>query len=483
MADTELKYRLTLEDYSFNKGLKGASDQTKRLDNQFTGIYKSLNRIRATLNAIGAAFAISAIKNFGSAIIDSLKNYEYFSASLRTLLYGDRMTAKALEGQLISLAAKTPFSLTDVQEGSKQLLAYGFRPGAITKDLKMLGDVASGVGAPLNDIIYLYGTLKTQGRAYTRDIMQFTSRGIPIIGKLAEQFKVSEDKIKGMVEEGKIGFPQIEKAFKSMTSAGGQFFGMMDEQSKTVGGKLSNLGDSWEQLKVNIGKSQTGIINATVSWASELVSRINSVIAAENQLTDTLQKSGNKQLSFWEKRAALGGGFRGTLLNFVSQGLFGVNYSKTLESVLLGTQNRYNKGIAEATAGDDVQQKNARLNALMKIADLEINSLYKDGATKSSRELNLRLAVLQAAKESIKGNLNLLATEGKVKGGDVAPPLGSSVQEYQGAKALNVNITVNELGKIEQLNVNEMQDVNQLHTDWRKHLLELLNDSNQIANR
>jgi hypothetical protein len=473
MANTNLDYRLTLKKDGFSKGLKSATEDTKRLDGAMGKLSGGIKRIGI---GIAAAFSVGAIVNFGKSVIDALKNYEYFSASLRTLMYGDRNTAKALEGQLVKLAATTPFSLTDVQAGSRQLLAYGFKPGNVTKDLKMLGDMASGVGAPLTDIVYLYGTLKTQGRAYTRDINQFTNRGIPIIAELAKQFKVTEDKIKDLVTAGNIGFPQIEKAFKSMTSEGGQFFKMMDEQSLTVGGRLSNLGDSWEQLKVNIGKSQTGIINSTVSWVASLVEGINNVIAANNQLEESIKKSGQSQLSFWEKT---------TPLNILSQNLLGIDLQKTTKSQIMGIQSKFNRGISEATTGDDIKQKEARLNALTKLADLQIGQiLSRKGDEKSFREGSLKIAVLEAAKETIKGNLKLLKDEGSKAASDsTGAPLNSSVQEYHGAKALNVNITVNELGKIETLNVNEMNDVNQLHTDWRKHLLELLNDANQIANR
>ena len=70
-----------------------------------------------------------------------------------------------------------------------------------------------------------------------------------------------------MVSAGKIGFKDVEGAFKDMTKEGGQFFNLMDDQSKTVGGRLSNLSDSWEQLKVNIGKSQSGILSGTVTFS------------------------------------------------------------------------------------------------------------------------------------------------------------------------------------------------------------------------
>jgi hypothetical protein len=397
-------------------------------------------------------------------------------------MHGDRNTAKALEGQLVSLAATTPFSLTDVQAGSKQLLAYGFKPGNVTKDLKTLGDVASGVGAPLTDIVYLYGTLKTQGRAYTRDIMQFTSRGIPIIGELAKQYGVAESEVQKLVEAGKVGFPQIEKAFQSMTSSGGQFFGMMEEQSRTVGGQIERLGDSWEQLKVNIGKSQSGIIASSVNWASDLVGRLRTITEETNRMDEAFTKFGGQKFNVFQ---SIGGTIASVL---------GLNTDKTKTEMM----NRSIQSMYVNPSSRDLVSANQSKKLLAQFASNYISTYLQDsereklGFTRqiSNTEYKRTMSLIKAAQEQIEGNIRLLSDKGlKTKDesaamqSSVVTPLNSSVQEYQGAKAVNVNITVEELGKIETLNVSQMDSVNQLHTDWRKHLLELLNDANQIANR
>lgn len=135
MANTNLNYTLNLKNF-FSKGMKTAVDDTKKLDNQMGKLNTTVSRVGA---GIAAYFSINAISNFGRAVVDSLKNYEYFSASLRTLLRGDRMQAEALEKKLVTLARVTPFSLVDVQEGSKQLLAYGFGANTIVNNMKMLG--------------------------------------------------------------------------------------------------------------------------------------------------------------------------------------------------------------------------------------------------------------------------------------------------------------------------------------------------------
>lgn len=475
MASNDLEYRLTLKD-QFKKTMQGAASETKRLD---SAMGKLDGRLSTMGKAIGGYFAFSAIKDFGSQIIDSLKNYESFSASLRTLMYGDKETAKALENQLVTLASKTPFSLVDVQQGTKQLLAYGFQAGQITKTLTKLGDISSGVGAPLTDIVYLYGTLKTQGRAYTKDIMQFTARGIPIIKELAKQFGVTEDKVQGLVEAGKVGFPQIERAFTDMTRQGGQFFGMMSEQSKTVGGQLSNLGDNWEQLKVSIGKSQTGIINNTISWANTLLGKFQQIIDGGNKMDEAFSRFGAKQYS-WSENLFNALSFGSTSKNEVEKWFTGGKgememLQRSLESLYVKPSER---------GQIDALKSQTRLLTLM--------SNYSKAFAKKEMgadEYKRGLALMEYSLTQVKGNLKLQsakptitesATSNTLTGNTNKSSIGSSVDVY-GNRPQNINITLDRLGDITINGTTITEDAKQVKDIWSKQLLEVLNDANLIA--
>ena len=283
---------------------QGAANQVKGLDGKMSSLKQSMSGLGTM---VAGAFSVGAVVSFGKAVIDSLKNYEYFHASLKTMLHGNTLAANALEGQLINLAKTTPFELTEVQQATKQLLAYGFKAGDVVQTMRTLGDVSSGIGAPLGDIAYLYGTLKTSGRVTLMDLRQFAGRGIPIYETLAKRLGTTTDKITNMVSAGKIGFKDIEGAFKDMTSQGGQFFNLMADQSKTVGGQLSNMADSWEQLKVNIGKSQKGIIAGTVSFFSQMLNSFTNYFEQQNRMEEAFAKYGGSGDTFFDKiRNSLG---------------------------------------------------------------------------------------------------------------------------------------------------------------------------------
>lgn len=235
------------------------------------------NLVKNTATAIASYATFASATDFVSQVVKVRGEFQQLEIAFTTMLKSKEDADRLLK-QAVDLAAKTPFTLQDVGGAAKQLLAYGFAARDVTRNIEMLGNVAAGVGAPLNDIVYLYGTLKTQGQVFTRDLLQFTARGIPIVAALADQFGVAESEIKGMVESGKVGFPDIERAFKSLTGEAGLFYNLMQEQSKSLTGQVSNLQDAWSRMLNEIGKSNQGLLSDALSSAIDLVENYQTVI-------------------------------------------------------------------------------------------------------------------------------------------------------------------------------------------------------------
>ena len=95
--------------------------------------------------------------------------------------------------------------------------------------------------------------------------------GIPIIAELSKVVGKSETEIKDMVSAGKIGFTEIQAVIKNMTNEGGLFYNLMAEQSKSLGGQISNLKDNFQQVLNEIGKASEGITSGAISAVSFLV--------------------------------------------------------------------------------------------------------------------------------------------------------------------------------------------------------------------
>lgn len=438
MSNNSVEYLLSLKD-QFSTGIKKATTNTEKLNNAVNSTQRSLSSLGG---ALGIGLGVAGVVNFGKSVLESLKNYEYFSASLRTLMLGDAKAAKSLETQLISLAATTPFSLVEIQDATKQLLAYGFAAGSITKNIRMLGDVASALKIPFGDIAYLYGTLRTQGRAFSKDIYQFTARGIPIVKELAKQFGVADSEVMKLVEDGKVGFKEVEKAFQSMTAEGGMFFDMMTQQSKTVGGQLSNLGDNWEQLKVEIGKSQTGIIASTVSFINEYVGILANGFKRGNQEVANYNKFGAESFATWK-----------VVLDKTANILTGWRVAEIQEQTHF--QDALYKMYVDSPAQtlESAYKRKAELYNLLKNQSLA----FLQGEI-SKEEYFRKRATVKGAIEEVSGSISNFMNTGKkdpsvsdtAKGASTSKA-GTSTTAVESRGVQNFNISINKL--VEQITV------------------------------
>lgn len=256
------------------KLISGIGDKTQAEGSRIDKTFVKLGGIMA------GVFTMQKAGQYIQQIARVRGEFQQLEVAFKTML-GSKKEADLLMDRTIDFAARTPFDLTGVAQGTKQLLAYGSQAESVTEELRMLGNIAAGLSIPLNDIVYLYGTTRTQGRLYTMDMRQFMGRGIPLAEELSKQFGVAKDRVGELVTEGKVGFPQVEMALRSMTSEGGKFYNLMEEQSKTITGKMSNLGDAVQQMNNAIGKSLEKVINAgldSASWAVEHYKEIGNLI-------------------------------------------------------------------------------------------------------------------------------------------------------------------------------------------------------------
>ena len=237
----------------------------------------------------GARYIVSYLVGQGmmslvQSIVQVRGQFQQLELAFNTML---RSTEKSqvLMSQLVDTAARTPFDLTSIAQGAKQMLAFGSNVESVVDEIVMLGNVASGVSAPLGDLIYLYGTLRSQGRAYTVDIRQFAGRGIPIYEELGKVLNADRQELNKLITEGKVGFPEVEKAFKNMTSEGGIYFNLMQEQSKSLTGMLSNLGDAWDSALNKLGTENQDLFAGAIQGAIGLVENLDEIIRIVQAVT------------------------------------------------------------------------------------------------------------------------------------------------------------------------------------------------------
>lgn len=292
-------FSVTLDPTEFIKGTKSLEENFDRLQQKIQGTSTKLPRYSAPISeargevdllsssfqrAAGLAagiFAVSGVQDFVSKLYSVRGEFQQLEISFKTML-GSGEQANELLAQLAQTAASTPFDLQGIASSAKNMLAYGFAADQVNETIVRLGNVAAGLSQPLGDIVYLYGSLRASGRVTNIDIRQFANRGIPIYEELAKVLGKSVSEINSLVSAGKVGFSDIEQAFQNMTNKGGKFYNLMQAQSESLTGQISNLQDNIDMMFNELGKASEGVLSSGVKAVSYLVEnyeKIGKVIA------------------------------------------------------------------------------------------------------------------------------------------------------------------------------------------------------------
>ena len=287
--DGALAFKATLDINDFN--VSSEAMERRIISVSDTAVQESARMEQSILNFAqnGARYIVSYLVGNGmmslvNSIVQTRGQFQQLEIAFGTML-GNEQKAKALMDQMVDTAAKTPFDLMGVAGGAKQLLAYGTAADKVNDTLVRLGNIASGLSIPLQDIVYLYGTTMVQGRLYAQDVRQFTGRGIPLVKELAAMYGKTAEEINTMVSEGKIGFPEVEKVLNKLTNSGGQFFNLMEKQSSSLTGMIANLGDAWDSALNKLGEDNQDVFASGISGATYLVENFDEILRIVKAIT------------------------------------------------------------------------------------------------------------------------------------------------------------------------------------------------------
>jgi len=260
----------------------------------FVNPFESFIPSLAQMKAIG----VGTFATLGAASIKFAAELEMTETAFRVLI-GESNNWKESLTKLQKFAAETPFSQSETLAAGKMLLGYGFTAEQLIPTLQTVGDVAAGTVTDLKIMAYLFGTLKTSGRAMTIDINQFANRGIPIWEELAKVFNVNVTEMRAIVEEGRVGFPQVVQAFKNMSDEGGKFSGMMYAQSLTLQGMFNALRDNVILSLAGIGKvlieefQMKKVVRELTKFAANVKNNIDKIRPIIKEIREWVEAFGN----------------------------------------------------------------------------------------------------------------------------------------------------------------------------------------------
>lgn len=227
--------------------------QATEMVNSSGTMQKGLGGVKTAALAVKAALLSMTAVKLKEWLIDSNAEWEIYEANLSTIL---QSTSKAnnLLNSLTDFATKTPFEISGLVEASEQLLAFGVGVDDLEMRLTQLGNLSRGQQDIFERITTAYGKMQAKGKVSLEELNMLTESGVPILNELANVLNTDNANLFTLISNGAVSVNEVNQAFSNMTSEGGQFYGLMEKQSKTLNGMLSNLGDFASNLGRSLGE-------------------------------------------------------------------------------------------------------------------------------------------------------------------------------------------------------------------------------------
>lgn len=281
--------------------MKQASKATKSAKEELSQFDKMASKVGASLIAY---FSFQAITSLGKQIIQVTAEFEKFRAVLTNTL-GSQAAADLALDLIQEFAATTNFSVQELTSSFIKLTNAGFQP---TKDeLVLLADLANSTGKSFDQLTeaildantFQFERLKEFGikAEQAGNKIRFTFKGVT-----TEVAKTSDS-----VQQYLLGLGKLQGVAGSTAAI-----------SATLTGQISNLGDSFDQLLLSIGKQGRGGVSEAIGFLSSILGELKNAVTGQKSVFDPLIETLN---GLWQLTVDLGSSISGLWKDF--QNLFG----------------------------------------------------------------------------------------------------------------------------------------------------------------
>ena len=258
----EISVKIGTDISELDSGLKSAETKTRSTIDKLQGyVRKGFSGLNNIVNT-GIKAASAAVTAAGSALLTMGVNYnrqiEDYTTNFATML-GSMEEGAAKVEELKTLAAETPFELTDLADATQTLLAFNVASSESTTVLRQLGDISLGNAQKLETLTRAYGKMSSSQKVTLEDINMMIDAGFNPLLIVAEETGESMSELYDRISSGEMAFSEIESAIRQATSAGGQFYKGMENASKTLSGQWSTLTDN---IRATMGLLATPINDA-----------------------------------------------------------------------------------------------------------------------------------------------------------------------------------------------------------------------------
>lgn len=232
----------------------------------------SLKKIAA---GIGAYFSIQQLTQFESKVISIRSEMESLQTSFKTLA-GEQIGGELFE-QIKEYELRTPMIMQDLASGAQTMLAFNIPAQDVMQHLKAIGDISMGDSEKFKSLTLAFSQMSATGKLMGQDLLQMINAGFNPLQVISEQTGKSIGQLKEEMEKGAISTKMVQDAFHAAASEGGQFNGMLEAQSKTLKGAISNLEGAWQYMLNDIGEAQEGVIVGSIDMAQKIIANYQQV--------------------------------------------------------------------------------------------------------------------------------------------------------------------------------------------------------------
>ena len=271
MANEKLIVELTAQIQGLKSGLDSASAQLTKFNDKTTNTGKNAEKdfdlIGSAAGKVGGivagAFAVGSIISFGKGVIDATSQFQKFEAVLSNTL-GSSSAAQLALSQIQEFAATTPFQINELTGAFVKLANQGFKPNI--DQMRLLGDLASSTGKSFDQLAE--AILDAQTGEFER-LKEFGVRASVAGDQVTFTFKGIKTQVDNTAES-------IQKYVLSLGAAEG-VSGSMQKISGTLGGKISNVADSFNQFQITLGKLNSGALFTFVGYLQKALGFLNDI--------------------------------------------------------------------------------------------------------------------------------------------------------------------------------------------------------------
>lgn len=229
--------------------------------------------------------AASSLKSVVKSGLDYNRSMESYLTNFKVMLGDEQLAAEKLE-EIRRMAASTPFSLSDLTEGTQTLLQFGVAADDTTGVLKRLGDISLGNADKLQTLVRAYGKMSSAQKVTLENVNMMIDAGFNPLNQICDATGESMSALYKRISDGKVSFNELEAAVAAATSEGGQFYNGMLEASQTFNGRLSTLKDNVAAL--------------TGELTSGLFSALGDILVKANELVVSITEDDSKMAALKE---------------------------------------------------------------------------------------------------------------------------------------------------------------------------------------